>query len=336
MLLSFHTSSRSVLQLLSLVADEQTTASVVMLVLSIKVGQITDKDIPPCSCQLRFVCYNHSGRSSVHGFSSLKLVQVRLLGARVHVSVRGLWRLGVLMVFPVSANFSKNSDNLRAVDKSLIQIERAHKRAIRERDRPALIAMRRLHLLLVGVRAEASLRKIIEDPTGFNDRERNLIWKNRSQQDRWVATVDFAARRHYQVPMHLDVVDVAPAAVASRIDALKNLIEGDLSPVITDRNRLAHGQWVWQLKSRSDDNFIEAQESFDFNYCEIDCRNRILKNIYRVVSVLAVSEPTFDRDFSAIVSEIEQDRERIDGDDYEEFATQLRMSLPLMRGNTVQ
>lgn len=246
----------------------------------------------------------------------------------MHVSVRGLWRLGVEVTFPASANFSKHSENLRAVDKSLVQIERAHKRAIREGDEPALVAMRRIHLLLVGVRAEASLRKIIEDPTGFNDRERFLIWKNRTQQDRWIATVDFAARRHYRVPIHLEVSDVAPSSISSRINDLESLIKGDLSPIITDRNRIAHGQWVWQLKSQKENKFMENQESFDFNYFEIDYRNKILKKIHEAVNVLAVSEPTFDRDFSRILAEIEQDRNHVNGAGYERFAASLKMSIP--------
>lgn len=230
------------------------------------------------------------------------------------------------MAFPASTEFSKFSDNLRSIDAALTQIERAHKRAVRENDAPSLSAFRKIHLLTVGVRAEAALRKIVQDPTGFNARERALIWKSTSQGDRWDLAVDLAARRHYQVPVHLEISDVAPPDVADRIDVTKALLREELAPVITDRNKLAHGQWVWQLRSREDEKFLQDQQKFEYNYVEIHARHQLLKSIAQLVHALAVSDPTFQREFVRIAEEIDAARERINAPGYAEYVVALRAS----------
>ncbi|WP_158297117.1 hypothetical protein [Zhihengliuella sp. ISTPL4] len=226
--------------------------------------------------------------------------------------------------YPSSPAFSKHTDNLRAITSALTQVERTHKRAIRESDEPSEKAMRIVHTLLLGVYAEARLRKILEDPTGFNARERQLIWLEKSQDKRWLASVDFAARRHYKVMSHQDLSEVAPPQAFDRIETISALLRHDLAPVITDRNRLAHGQWVHQLRSRSEDTFTDTSVSFDYNYVALDARKQLLDFIARIVNVLAVSEPTFDRDFSDLMEKIGRVKASLSGDRYPQFASQLR------------
>lgn len=226
--------------------------------------------------------------------------------------------------YPTSAEFRKHSANLKAVTAALVQIERAHKRAIREADQPSELATRKIHTLLLGVYAEARLRKIIEDPTGFNDRERELIWLEKRQDKRWLSTVDFAARRHYGVLAHQSLNEVLSIVALARVEDVSAILRRDLAPVITDRNRIAHGQWVWQLKSRSENQFTVDQSNFDYNYVALRARFRLLDLIGRLVNVLCVSEPTFDRDFSSLMQKIDEVKKDLDGSNYSTFASQLR------------
>lgn len=226
--------------------------------------------------------------------------------------------------FPTSPTFSKHAENLRAVDSTLTQIERAHKRAIRDRDQPSEMAMRVIHTLLLGVYAEARLRKILEDPTGFNDRERRLIWLERSQDKRWLAAVDVAARRHYKVMSHQELHEVVPPPALERVETVSDLLNDDLAPVITDRNKLAHGQWVHQLKSRREDVFVAEPTTYDYNFVALRARSKLLDYIARLVNVLAVSGPTFDRDFESLIDKIHEAKRDLDGVRYSEFAAQLR------------
>lgn len=226
--------------------------------------------------------------------------------------------------YPSSQAFSKHTDNFRAIVTALTQVERVHKRAIRESDEPTEKAMRVVHTLALGVYAEARLRKILEDPTGFNDRERQLIWLERSQDKRWLAAVDSAARRHYKVMSHQNLTEVIPAQALDRINAVSALLRDDLAPVITDRNRLAHGQWIHQLKSRSENVFIDNPRTYDYNYVALHARKQLLDFVARTVNVLAVSEPTFDRDFGDLMGKIDRAKAGLGGDRYAQFASQLR------------
>jgi hypothetical protein len=226
--------------------------------------------------------------------------------------------------FPSSPTFRKHAENLRVIVSTLTQVERAHKRAIRDSDSASEMAMRVVHTLLLGVFAEAQLRKILEDPSGFNDRERRLIWLEKSQEKRWLAAVDFATRRHYEVMTHQELNDVVAKDALERVAAVSRLLQGDLAPVITDRNRLAHGQWIHQLKSRSEDSFVVNSTTFDYNFVALRARKRLLDSIARLVNVLAVSGPTFDRDFGGLVVKIDEAKADLDGAGYAAFAAQLR------------
>jgi hypothetical protein len=203
-------------------------------------------------------------------------------------------------------------------------MERAHKQAIREGNTPCEYAFRKVHTLLLGVFAESLLRKIIADPTGFNDRERILIWREKSQDQRWLSAVDFAARRHYQVPIHKPLADALPIDAADRVSSVSQLLRTQLSPVITDRNKLAHGQWVWQLQSRKEDAFVASQAAYDYNYVALDARLRLIDAIGRLVNILSVSEPTFQRDFDALMVEIDEATINLDGASYIQFARALQ------------
>lgn len=229
-----------------------------------------------------------------------------------------------MTTFPSSPTFRRHSENLRAIVSTLTQVKRAHKRAIRDGDRPNEMAMRVVHTLLLGVYAEARLRKILEDPTGFNDRERRLIWLEKSQDKRWVAAVDFATRRHFKVMSHQELDDVVPVEALERVAAVSALLEDDLAPVITDRNKLAHGQWRHQLKSRSENAFVVDPRTYDYNFVALRAREQLLEYIARLVNVLAVSEPTFDRDFKGLMDKIDEAKADLDGVGYAAFASQLR------------
>jgi hypothetical protein len=228
------------------------------------------------------------------------------------------------MAFPKSDNFSKHSENLRNIDKAVTQAALQHKRAIRENDLAALEYSQRIHEFMVGVRAECALRKIVSDPIGFNDREREIVWSTRTQVDRWLGAVDLSARRHYRVPIHRGLEEVLSQGDLERVSSLSLLLKNDLSDVIEGRNKIAHGQWVWLLKSGKEDKFLANPEGRALNYVSIAARHSILRDIADAVHILAVSEPTFKREFGKRIANIEIERENLGGDGYQKFAESLR------------
>lgn len=252
--------------------------------------------------------------------------QVRLLGARAHGG-RALWRLevniqsrGAKLHQPPSEEFRRHTENLREVKGAVTQIERTHKCAIRDGNTALESAIRRVHLLLLGVFAEASLRAILTDPAGFSLVEREEVWKKKQQEERWIKAVAISESRALQAQPPL------PPSESQRIANICSLIKDELKPLITDRNKLAHGQWVHQLKSRDDEKFLQDSTSYDYNYCALRARYRLIQHLTELVKLLCISPPTLHRDFDAVMKSIELHRSQADGHEYARLVTDLRRS----------
>jgi hypothetical protein len=176
---------------------------------------------------------------------------------------------------------------------------------------------------MIGLLAEAELRKIISDPDGFNAKEQSLLQQERSQSARWKRAVEFAVRRHYLVPLHQEIDDTNTApGVTAQYESIVNILDKDLSLVIEDRNDLAHAQWKWLLNS-GETNFTRPADP-PLNYLASRRRGEVIMLIASLVHTLVVSEPTFQRDYSKIYSEIAGIQADIDGSDYPDFVKELR------------
>ena len=226
---------------------------------------------------------------------------------------------------PRSHPYRKHSENFRAVSAGLTQAERFHKEAIRRGDDPATEFAARVHHMMVGLMAEAALRKISTDPAGFNARERTLLGQERSQISRWKRAVEFAFRRHHAIPIHLEVdATTTNAAVAVQFATITSLLENDLAEVIEDRNKIAHAQWVWLLNNT--ETAFTGRAAPPLNYKAIDRRARMITNIAHVINDLVVSERTFQRDFQQHYNAILNLQQDLAGSDFPAFVAELRRS----------
>ncbi|MFD6639911.1 hypothetical protein ACFWDN_29315 [Micromonospora chalcea] len=231
------------------------------------------------------------------------------------------------MLFRTSQEFERHSDNLAAIKRGLTQLERAHKQAIRRNDLAAVETLARMHVLAVGMLAECRLRQVLADPNGFNDRERMLVGRAKSQVNKWLDALEFAIRRHYSVLMHraIDQHSIGRPEFL-RFQEIQKLLNGDLRPVIEDRNKAAHGQWVWCLKSGKDNEFLSDPSPKILNYCEIESRRKLITIVGDLVHLLVVSRPGFDKHYDALVRRLDDARSGLPGSDYPQFVAQLRAS----------
>jgi hypothetical protein len=227
------------------------------------------------------------------------------------------------MSLPPDHPYRKHAANLRVLARGLTQAERAHKAAIGSGSEVAIDFHARVHYMTVGLLAEASLRKTIADPGGFNERERDLLAEERSQLDRWKTAVELAFRRHYAVPIHrgLDSSTVTDAA-AGQYAAIIDLLRRDLAEIIEDRNKIAHGQWAWLLNSK-EKSFKHAAPP-PLNYRAIEARSKLVTELAALIRDLVVSEPTFDRDYAKHYQAIQSWRSRLAGLDYADLVKDLR------------
>jgi hypothetical protein len=226
-------------------------------------------------------------------------------------------------LLPVNHPFRKHSDNLRAIKVGLTQAERTHKSAIRRADGPATDFAARMHQLMIGMLAEAQLRAIVSDPDGFNSKEQGLLGQERSQLDRWLRAVEFAIRRHYAVPLHLDISDANTApGVQVQHQTINDVLKNDIAPITEDRNKLAHAQWKWFLNNKETD--FKGPADPPLNYLGSKRRGDLVIQIANLVHTLVVSEPTFQRDYAKIYGEITALRADINGSDYPDLVKKLR------------
>jgi hypothetical protein len=219
--------------------------------------------------------------------------------------------------------YRRLTDNARAVSKGLVQAERVHKEAIRSGQDPAVQYAARMHQLTVGLLAESLLRKTVADPAGFNDRERSLLGQERSQISRWRQAVSLGFRRQYSVAFHLDVDETSTSQqIAAQFRDIDDLLENELTSVIGDRNKIAHGQWAWLLNSN--ETLFTGRAAAPLNYRAIEARSKLVEQITAVIADLVVSEPTFARDYQARYRTIQQLRLQLTGPDYPALVRQLR------------
>ena len=224
---------------------------------------------------------------------------------------------------PAGHPFRRHSANLRAVSAGLTQAERAHKAAIRRGDAPATDFEARMHQLMVGLLAEAHLRKIVADPGGFNAKERKLLSQEGSQLNRWLRAVELAFRRHYAVPLHLEItLSTTAAGVPTQYAAITNLLSNDLEAVIQDRNKLAHAQWRWLLNSK--ETAFTGPAEPPLNYLASHRRGVAIRHLAGLIHTLVVSEPTFRRDYTSLYSAITKMQAVINGPDYPAFVINLQ------------
>ncbi|RWO77611.1 hypothetical protein [Mesorhizobium sp.] len=143
--------------------------------------------------------------------------------------------------------------NLQAVHDGIVHTERELRAALAREDKPSTDTLIKILLLLTGAWAECRLKKLLYEPSGFDDSARKKISDKRSQIESWQSSLELGYRKRYGVPKaNLSEHTLKPTALM-RYGALADVIKNDLAPIIEMRNTLAHGQWSRPLNSEETD-----------------------------------------------------------------------------------
>ena len=183
--------------------------------------------------------------------------------------------------------------------------------------------------MFIGIEAEATLRKIVADPTGLSPAEQEIVWQKSSKTEQWITLLDVAFKHHYDdgsIPSWT-AGNLTPD-IQARHKSLVDLVNNNLKPVTERRNKLAHGQWVWLLKSRQDNKFILGdRQDPPPDYVTLRELARAIQSLAEIVSILTVSRPAFERDFEKHYRKFEYARDQIEqnqsGAVYEKFVSDL-------------
>ncbi|MBL8812467.1 MAG: hypothetical protein JNM43_20045 [Planctomycetaceae bacterium] len=188
--------------------------------------------------------------------------------------------------------------NLRAVSAALDRVAASTRTAIASNVPPEIETFTRLYAMLLGAWAECRLAKLLYHPNAYNDADCQTVRNQSTHLDRWHKVVELAFRKHYIIPHAALSENTLTHSAYSRYRTISTLLNGELHFVITLRNKLAHGQWIYPLNDQWDD---VAQVQMDAlrteNLLSLKFKKVILDALLNAIADLALSLPTFDRDF---------------------------------------
>ena len=196
--------------------------------------------------------------------------------------------------------------NLRSVHDAPRRIARSARDAVARSESTGIETFNRLYALLLGAWAECRLSKLLFEPNGFSARNGKQFAARRATLIVGSTLVELAFRKHYGVPKVPLTPSVLSHSAWSRLVALNDSLNNDLRFIVTLRNKLAHGQWIYPLNETGDDVAQEQMASLcTENILSLEFKKKILDNLLNAVFDLAVSKPTFERDFDCHFAGVE-------------------------------
>lgn len=216
-------------------------------------------------------------------------------------------------------------ENLRGLDKAILEIEFITKQSIRSGNtRNNLESFKRIYALLIAAWAEARLNKILTDKHTFTNNSLQAIERAGSQLNKWLKAVELAFKQHHNLTSEEITSNSIGAVHFERYSKLKSLLKNELKPIIEVRNKLAHGQWLYPLNRHStnlSNNIYQALNNE--NHLSLKFKFQIIGYLSDIIHDLIISQPTFERDFSKLFRKIESAKTNLLNRKYEDYVQQL-------------
>lgn len=214
--------------------------------------------------------------------------------------------------------------NLREVESGIVHTERALRADLaRQADKSAETHLKIL-LLLTGAWAECRLKKLLYEPSGFEDADRFAISSGRSQLDWWYASLETGYRKRYNVPKAKLSESTLKATSWMRYCALQSLIHNELKPVIEMRNTLAHGQWARALNSDSTNiSSVMMIAIRSENALSARFKRSLIENLSNLIHDLVSSKDAFERDYDVHYKHVVSNRQNLEFRSYESWRRKL-------------
>ena len=180
-------------------------------------------------------------------------------------------------------------------------------------------AYTRLLSHLVNTWAEVRLLKLVNEKGAFSDSERVQILSIENLTNKWHKALSISLRKAYSLsPSNSNF----PTTAELRYEALERLIEEDLLESSQVRNRVAHGQWMYAFNEDcTNPNPELTLKIHSENIVKLQMRKKLLGGLSQLVHDLAISRPTFERDFdknSKVVKEQQRNLHKRSYDKYVE------------------
>lgn len=167
---------------------------------------------------------------------------------------------------------------------------------------------------------EVRILKLAYEPPAFTPNETKEIISSSTLENKWITALNIAICKAYKISKIQDVDTIAnniAFTARTRYKELIKLIKDDLLESIQVRNRIVHGQWSYAftddlMKISSDITGRLKRE----NIVILQLRSALFKSLAQIIHDLAVSRPTYDRDFDSNYKKIEVQRKNLHHRDY--------------------
>lgn len=194
-------------------------------------------------------------------------------------------------------------ENRVLVDQAFNYAMRLGKDAIRQNDKVAIGTLQSLATLLLAAYTESRLNETIWYYSGLDDSERAML-TDLTIENKWYKVIDlgFARLRNLtarQVPNNLNFTDKA------RREELNKIVSEYISPLITARNSIAHGQWKYAFTD--DGRVVNPDRTASisrYSIWRITLEKNLINHFTWIVHDLAVTGHTHERDFDKRIGDL--------------------------------
>lgn len=226
----------------------------------------------------------------------------------------------------MNSNYPEHCENLRLIEGAISSVQRTSRDYISKKDEKNSEIYTKILAYLINCWAEVRIIKLIYEQNAFTESEIIQIlnpslnpkkWKNSSLNDKWKNSLKIAYYRSFQPTNASQINDI-------RYSKLLEIIDNQLLPSAEIRNRLAHGQWKFAFTNdllRINQDL--TNKIIDDNILKIQLRYKIFKDLSQIIHDLAVSTPTFERDFNDNFRKIEEKIQQMNNKKYDVYVNTL-------------
>jgi hypothetical protein len=211
-------------------------------------------------------------------------------------------------------------ENLRSLEIAISNTSISARKAIADKNLPAIESFTRLYAFLLGAWAETRLHKLLNENGAFTDQDKEKVFSQRSQLNQWHKTVEVSYRKYFNIPRAPLSLQSLPHTAFHRLNSITSILDDDLKSIIEVRNKLAHGQWVYPLNSTCTDLQPDKYSLINNeNLLSLQFKKSLITTLANIVHDLAVSLPTFERDFDNHFGNIVTTRNNLRNRSYDDY-----------------
>ncbi|SFJ67641.1 hypothetical protein [Olleya namhaensis] len=224
--------------------------------------------------------------------------------------------------------YREHCKNLSEVENGIKRIELELRKYISINDVKNEYTFTKILSQLIVCWSEVRILKLIYENNAFTEAEINsiLLTNNRanSLETKWKKALNISICKAYNITDIGNIQNELSADIYYKYNEIFSSITNDFLPSIQIRNRIAHGQWkvafTSKLQSISPDltNKISIE-----NIVSLQLKKKILNGLALLIHDLAVSPPTFERDFMSNYAKIKNNKNNLHKRSYIKYKNQM-------------